>query len=210
MPHPSHSGEPSRRGRPRTFDREAALDAAVRLFWRHGYEGTSIADLTAAMKTTPPTLYAEFGSKEDLFRAVLAHYHDREGGRRRAELIEREPSAHRATENLLRDIARQYANPSNPAGCMVAASTLQCATENQAAANVVSKFRAASTRVLRAKFSEAKQSGQLPKTTDTTALAGFYAAVVQGMSVQACSGANARALNGIVDIAMAAWPGKRP
>ncbi|HLZ08002.1 MAG TPA: helix-turn-helix domain-containing protein, partial [Chloroflexota bacterium] len=73
------------RGRPRTFDRDAALDAAVRLFWRYGYEGTSIADLTAAMGVAPPTIYANFGAKEDLYRAALARYFEREGWQARLE-----------------------------------------------------------------------------------------------------------------------------
>ena len=87
------SEEPRRRGRPATFDRRAALDAAAPLFWRHGYEGASIAQLTAAMGVAPPTLYAAFGSKEQLFRDAMRHYHETCGGLARVEAFVAEPQA---------------------------------------------------------------------------------------------------------------------
>src|SRR3954469_13206977 len=93
------------RGRPRTFDRQAALEAAMTLFWRHGYEGTSIADLTSAMGFTPPTLYAAFGSKEQLYREVLAHYLTR------GQALSEDPCAYTAIEYHLRDAAEHFTNP---------------------------------------------------------------------------------------------------
>jgi AcrR family transcriptional regulator len=192
------------------LDKEAALDAAVCLFWRHGYEGTSIADLTAAMGVTPPSLYAAFGSKEALYRDVLAHYLDREGERERTEAFRQEPSAYRAIEAYLRDLVRHFVNPAKPTGCMIASSFLRCATENKAAADAVAALRAVALEKMRLKFEEAKRDGQLPKTTNPAALARFYSAIMQGMSTQACDGASLHMLNSLVDIALAAWPGTRP
>jgi TetR/AcrR family transcriptional regulator, copper-responsive repressor len=210
MPKPSADPAPRRRGRPSTLDREGALDAAVGLFWRHGYEGTSIADLTAAMGVTPPSLYAAFGSKEDLYRDALAHYLDREGERERAEAFRHEPSAYRAIEAYLRDLVRHFVNPAKPAGCMVSNSVLRYATENKAAADAVAAIRAVALEELRLKFDQAKRDGQLPKTTNPAALARFYSAIVQGMSTQACDGAGSHMLDSLVDVALAAWPGTRP
>lgn len=203
--------EPLRqRGRPRTFDKKAALDVAVALFWRHGYEGTSIADLTAAMGVTPPTLYAAFGSKEQLYRQVLARYVERHGSRERLEAFEREPSAYRAIEGYLRAFAEQLANPSVPAGCMVSTATLVHAQENKPAAEATAALRATTLKRLEARFEAARHDGQLPADVDPAALARFYAAIAQGMSVQSHDGASAAALNGLVDIALHAWPGARP
>lgn len=196
----------SRRGRPRTFDRDAALDAAVKLFWRAGYEGTSIADLTAAMGVAPPTLYANFGAKEDLYRAALARYFEREGWQARLEHLHREPSAYRAVEALLRTIAQALVDPATPVSCMIAAAVWQTAPENCAATEAVAVYRTKFREALELKLEEAKRTGQLRPSIDAAALARFYAAVVQGMAVQAADGASAEALSTSVDIALAAWP----
>lgn len=196
----------SSRGRPRTFDRDAALDAAVRLFWRSGYEGTSIADLTAAMGVAPPTLYANFGSKEDLYRAALARYFEREGWQARLEHLRREPSAYRAVEALLRTVAQALVDPATPVGCMIAAAVWQAAPESYAACEAVAAYRTAFREALQRRFEDAVRTGQLPGSVDAVALARFYGAVIQGMAVQAADGASAEALNSAVDFALAAWP----
>lgn len=141
---------------------------------------------------------------------MLTHYFDRQGGRARAEALRQEPSAYRAIEAYLRDAAREFANPAMPAGCLVSTSALHCAAENKAAARATAKFRATLIGVLKRKFEEAKRSDQLPDDVDPAALARFYGAVIQGMSAQACDGVDADALNGLVDVAIRAWPGTRP
>lgn len=201
------NGQNRQRGRPRTFDRAAALQAAMQLFWRHGYEGTSIADLTGAMGVTPPTLYAAFGSKEALYREVLAHYEicEKKDGVAHDELL-----FYAKLENYLRNSARAAADPSKPGGCMVATGSLRCAAENKAAEETASSFRARALSGLIAGLKKAQRNGELPADTDIQALARFYAAVVQGMSVQAIDGASVKALDDMVTVAMFAWPGKRP
>ncbi|MGH6910401.1 MAG: TetR/AcrR family transcriptional regulator [Phenylobacterium sp.] len=204
------SEEPRRRGRPATFDRRAALDAAAPLFWRHGYEGASVAQLTAAMGVAPPTLYAAFGSKEQLFRDAMRHYHETCGGLARVEAFVAEPQAYQALSTYLRDIAQAFADPTHPPGCMVATTGLHAAADSQAASQTAAEFRGELVDLLHSKFDGARQSGQLPETVDAAALARFYTAVIQGMSAQACDGAGAGDLTGVADAALAAWPGVRP
>ncbi|HYF62996.1 MAG TPA: TetR/AcrR family transcriptional regulator [Herpetosiphonaceae bacterium] len=199
--------EPKPRGRPRTFDRETALDAAVDMFWRHGYEGTSIADLTAAMGVTPPTLYAAFGSKEDLYRLALARYLERsERGRGGVS----GGSAYALIENYLRAAADRFTDPGRPRGCMVSTASLYCAAENEAARSAAAAMRAVGFAAAVAACERAKSTGELPPATDAVALARFYSAIAQGMSVQAVDGATAADLHALVDLALAAWPGVRP
>jgi len=199
--------EPKPRGRPRTFDRQAALDTAVRLFWKHGYEGTSIADLTDAMGITPPTLYAAFGSKEQLYREALASYlsPERQGA---LQALDAAP-AYRLIEDYLRRSAISFTDPAGPTGCMVQTAVLTCAAENEAAQSAAADARATGFAVLVALLERAIQRGELPVDTNAVALARFYSAIVQGMSVQAIDGATAAELNSFVDIALAAWPGRR-
>jgi TetR/AcrR family transcriptional regulator, copper-responsive repressor len=184
-----------------------ALDAAVDIFWRHGYEGASIADLTAAMGVTPPTLYAAFGSKEDLYREALARYLERaERGRGGAD----SGSAYELIENYLRAAADRFTDPGHPPGCMVSTASLYCAAENEAARSAAAAMRAVGFDAAVAACERAKSSGELPPATDAVALMRFYGAIVQGMSVQAVDGATAAELHAVVDLAMAAWPGRRP
>jgi AcrR family transcriptional regulator len=198
-----------RRGRPRTFDCAAALDAAMRLFWRHGYEGTSIADLTKATGVTPPTLYAAFGSKEELYREALAH-HRKSEGTPSVGVISDETPARAGLESFLREAARVFTDPSKPAGCMISIGSLRCAPENEAARKAAAAFRAKAFDGFSARLKRAQKLGELPAGTDIDALARFYTAMVQGMSIQALDGASRAKLDAMVDVAMDAWPGKRP
>ncbi len=198
---------PKPRGRPRTFDRQAALDVAMALFWQHGYEGTSIADLTTAMGVTPPTLYTAFGSKEQLYREVLTQYFAPVEGVAQAELGEVR-AAYTLLEQYLHALAFRFTDPSTPAGCMVQTGALYGAAENDAARRAVAALRAAAHELLVEKFEWAKQVGELPLETDTHALARFYSAIVQGMSVQAIDGARAADLKQVVDMALSVWPGR--
>lgn len=193
------------RGRPRTFDRQAALDAAMELFWRHGYEGTSIADLTDAMGFTPPTLYAAFGSKEQLYRDVLERYLER-GEQGRAGWQTEAGSTRELFEQYLRKVAERFTDPTRPAGCMVQTASLYCATENEGARTIAADMRAIGLAALVAVLERAQAAGELPAATDVRALARFYNAVIQGMSVQAIDGASAEDLNRVVDVALLAWP----
>ncbi|HEU4324516.1 MAG TPA: TetR/AcrR family transcriptional regulator [Roseiflexaceae bacterium] len=199
---------PKPRGRPRTFHREAALETAMMLFWRHGYEGTSIADLTEALGVTPPTLYAVFGSKEQLYREVLAHYVSR--GVDTERVMDPAVSAYQTIAHHMRVSAERFTDPSGPRGCMVSSASLYCGAENEAARTAATALRANTLALMVKKLEWAKHVGELPADADTLALARFYSSIIQGMSIQAVDGASAAELHRMVDLALAAWPGKQP
>ena len=198
-----------KRGRPRMLDRETALAVANTLFWKRGYEGTSIADLTRAMGITPPSLYAIFGSKEELYRQVLDYNIELESSRRVAALRDTK-SAYDALAFYLCDVAEGVTQSGRPRGCMISTAALQHAEESEAVAVDLARRREASIRCMNDRFDQAEKDGDLPPATDTEALAHFYSAVVQGMSAQACDGARTALLRRVVDVALQAWPGKRP
>lgn len=195
-----------KRGRPRVLDREVGLEVASRLFWERGYEGTSIADLSQAMGVTPPSLYATFGSKEELYGQALDHNIARET-KRRSEALKGEMTAYEALAFYLYDVAEGISDPGKPRGCIVSTAVLQHADENESVAQAVAARREASIQCVKARFDRAADEGELPADTDTDSLARFYGAVAQGMSAQACDGACTVRLKRLVDIALSAWPG---
>lgn len=202
--------QPARkRGRPRILDRDTGLEVAARLFWQHGYEGTSIAELTRAMGITPPSLYATFGSKEELYRQALDHNIKQES-KLRSEALQGEMSAYDALSFYLYDVAQGVSDPSKPRGCIISTAVLQHAEENESVAREVAARRDMSIQCIKKRFDRAIDEGELPAGADTEALARFYSAVVQGMSAQACDGACTETLKRMVDIALAAWPGRLP
>lgn len=182
------------------------LEAAIRRFWEHGYEGTSIGDLTEATGVTAPTLYAAFGSKEALFEACLDGFAERIWPERLRRLRENE-SAYDAIAFYLTDSARQFAGEQGPKGCLVASAALQVATDNQSISDMVARLRAETLANLAGCLERGKARGDLPDDTDTAGLARFYYAVTQGMAVQARDGATAKELMPVVENAMKAWPG---
>ncbi len=197
-----------KRGRPRLLDRDVGLDIAARLFWEHGYEGTSTADLTKAMGINPPTLYSMFGSKEELYRQALEFSISRESGRR-SEILQSDLPVYEALRLYLYDIADSDTQADKPRGCMVSTAALQHAEENASVARMTAELREGSVQTLKARFDRAVEESELPPATDTDTLARFYGAIIQGMSAQACDGACNALLKRIIDFALAAWPGKR-
>jgi len=197
-----------KRGRPRLLNRETGLEVAANLFWERGYEGTSIADLTAAMGITPPSLYATFGSKEELFRMALNHSISQQNSQR-LQLLDAKRPVYETLKLFLYDIAEGDTQPDKPRGCIVSTAVLQHSEENASVARTTAALREASMQVLKSRFDRAVREGKLPEGTDTDTLARFYGAVIQGMSAQACDGACTTRLKALVDIALNAWPGKR-
>ena len=192
------------RGRPRAFDRSAALRRAMEVFWQHGYEGTSLSDLTAAMGINRPSLYAAFGCKEALFREAVDLYEAEEGAE--GERLLREcGTAREAIEAMLRDKARAYADPDKPAGCMIVLTAAIGGLESDAVREHMAGRRRAGEAALLARLDRAVAEGELPAGTDTRAIAAFYATVLNGLSIQARDGTSCATLNAVVDCAMAAW-----
>jgi len=194
------------RGRPRALDRDEALETALQLFWRHGYEGTSIADLTAAMGVTPPSLYTAFGSKERLYQEALDRYGASYGSFTARALAE-EPTARQAVERILQESVAVYSEGPVPRGCMLASGAVTCAPEHTLVVADLSRRRLAVISAIKARFDRAVIEGELAPSTDTKALAAFYAAVVQGLSIQARDGVNRDVLDALAATALSIWPG---
>jgi AcrR family transcriptional regulator len=193
---PVKEKEPRPRGRPRAFDVGVALARAAETFWRLGYEGASIADLTKAMRITPQSLYAAFTSKADLYRETLGWYRTEIGATFGIALDE--PDVVRALERFLTECARQFSRPGRPHGCMIAAATLTCAVENAPVARHLSALRGSTRERLRARIERGIAEGQLRSDADAIGLARFVGALMQGMSVQAKDGAGEQELQTIV------------
>ncbi len=192
-----------RRGRPRSFDRESALERAMEVFWKHGFEGTSIHDLTHAMGINPPSLYAAFGDKEQLFLEAVERYQSTRG---EACPYADEPTARGAIERLLRYTASEFCRPCNPRGCLMVMSATTSSTSSPRLQSALAKRRDASRERLKARIDRGLKEGELPPGTNTAALASFYATVLSGMSLQARDGATRKSLMATVDMAMRAWP----
>ena len=193
------------RGRPRSFDRDKALEAAMVLFWRHGYEGASIAQLSEAMGVAPPSLYSAFGSKEGLYREALEFYLAGPGDIGAERLAEAE-DLRAAASAVLAAAATAYTRPEYPPGCMVGSGGLHCGEDNQIAVEVTAEKRAATRRFVLTRLEQACAAGELPADTNVEALTDFFGAVVEGMSIQARDGASRERLLRLAEQAMRAWP----
>ncbi|MGW0484753.1 TetR/AcrR family transcriptional regulator [Nonomuraea sp. NPDC003214] len=191
--------------RQRAFDRDTALHSAVLAFWRHGYEATSVAELTAAMNIRPPSLYAAFGDKRRLFEEALGLYQETYGAFTARALAE-EPTGRQAIERVLREAATEFSAPEHPPGCMVVSAGVNCGPESAEVQELLRRQRERTKAAIQARFDDDAAAGRLPPGTDTAALATYYAAVLQGMSNQARDGASPEALTELAALAMRAWP----
>jgi len=198
-----------RRGRPPAFDRNQVLARAAQTFWRLGYEGASIADLTEAMGITAQSLYAAFGSKADLYKEALMHYRQTVGAFTARALAE-EPNAADAFVRLLRESAREFCRAGRPHGCMISTATLACASENQPVADHVAGLRAGTLAAFRDRIERGIAEGHFRPDTDSAALARYLGAIIQGMSVQARDGAGEEELMSLAAIACAEVGRHRP
>jgi TetR/AcrR family transcriptional regulator, copper-responsive repressor len=198
-------GSKTTRGRPREFDRGRALEAAMLLFWRHGYDGTSIAQLTAAMGIAAPSLYAAFGSKQQLYREALQLYVQTLGQIGVASLAEA-ATAREGVHAVLRAAAAAFTRRDVPPGCMVGVGALRCAEGNEAAERATESLRRMSYDAVLARVQRAKREGELGADSDPRAVADLYSAIVEGMSVLARDGVPRALLLSLAELAMAAWP----
>ncbi len=192
-------------GRPLSFDREAALHQAMLLFWRHGYEATSLSDLTAAMGVTAPSIYGAFGNKKRLFLEAVGHYLS--GPVTSEQIIRESPTARGAAWGLLQAAVAGFTGADTPPGCLLASSAISCSA---AAADVQGELAAIRRRIeaqLNDKIVRAIDAGEMAAETDAEALAGYVMAVIQGMSTLARDGATREKLMRVAATAMLMWPG---
>lgn len=197
-----------RAGRPRGFCVEDALDRAMTVFWRNGYEGASMSELTAAMGINSPSLYACFGNKEGLFRAVLERYDERR--KSFMDYVMTAPDAAQMAERFLHGMAGFAADTSgkNPPGCLLLQSGLSCGEEK--IPDELARHRAEKETALRGKLEDARAKGGLPKDADPASLARYLMTVSNGICVQAASGASAKELHDVAELALKAWPAAAP
>jgi AcrR family transcriptional regulator len=194
-------------GRPREFDVDEALDRAIDVFQRNGYEGSSVAELTEAMGINPPSLYAAFGNKETLFRKALNRY----AVRRTAFWDEalKMPDARRMVEVLLRESAIFFTEDCSPPGSLLVRSLVSCGAAMDAIRRELAARGAAGELALCERLEEARKSGELPPSIRPAEFARYIVTVIEGMSVQASGGATGQELLRVADMALRIWPAPR-
>ncbi|MFJ6612662.1 TetR/AcrR family transcriptional regulator [Streptomyces sp. NPDC091289] len=192
------------RGRPRAFDRAAALRRAMETFWEFGYEGTKLTDLTAAMGINSASLYNTFGSKEQLFREAVALYDSTTGSATNRALREA-PTARAAVEAMLRGNIDTFTDPATPSGCMIVLSATSCSQQNEQVAEHLARWRRASVTELEKRLERAVEEGELAPDTDVRSVAAFYATILHGLSIEARDGVPLERLRSTVDHAVALW-----
>jgi len=192
------------KGRPREFCVEEALASALRVFWTRGYEGASMAELTTEMGITKPSLYAAFGNKEALFHKALDLYEREKLAYMRSALDA--PTARGVAERLLHGALELQMNTCDPCGCLGVISVSACGVEAESIKAEVVKRRASSEAALIARFERAKAEGDLPDTIEPVALVRYLFALLQGLSVQAGSGATCQELGQLVETSLSIWP----
>lgn len=195
-------------GRRREFDVEKALEAALCVFWRKGFEGASYTDLTEATGVERPALYSAFGNKEALFRQALARYSERylDFIPEALEL----PTARQAAEHILYRSAELHTEYPDRRGCLGINGSLAGSDEAEPVRQALIEARAAGEVKLRQRFERAIAEGELPNNTKPDALAAFIMAVLHGMAVQAKAGFSRDMLKAVADQALSTWPMRRP
>ena len=193
------------RGRPLSFDRDAALETAMHVFWERGYEAASISDLTSAMGITPPSLYTAFGDKEQLFLEAIERYALGYGSAG-ARALDEEPSARGAIERWLTEAANELTQPCHPKGCMVVMAATNCSAAAERVQDALLLRRTEAIANVGRRIQGGIDGGELPADTDAKDLANFYATIYQGMSMQAKDGATHESLMATVRTAMRSWP----
>ena len=191
-------------GRPRKFDIDEALDRAVLVFWRLGYERTTLTDLCDAMRINRPSLYAAFGTKEQLFHRALDRYANGPHAYEAKALTL--PTAREVAEALLRGAVERQTGVDTPHGCLaVLGATTHPDTESPVARALIAA-RAAGEDAVRERFAQAKQDGDLSADADPAELAAYIRTVIYGMTVKAAGGATRPELERVVQFAMRGWP----
>ena len=191
-------------GRKRQFDADEALERALEVFWSRGYEGATLPELTRAMGINRPSLYAAFGNKEQLFRKALDQYQTVHLSFLTEAL--KKPTAKAAVESIFSGFIRMQRDREQARGCLIVSSALACGEEAQPVRRELARLRQETVSAFRDRFEQAVQEGELPTGTDCAALARYVATVLNGLAVQAASGATEKELRLVAAMAIRAWP----
>lgn len=192
------------RGRPRGFDRQAALEKAMDVFWARGYAGASIAELTEAMGINPPSLYAAFGSKEELFKEAVRLYVETDDSCTLA-MLEGDLSTRESIAAMLVACARSCAVPGKPAGCFLMLGAANGGPETDAAQDYLCDRRRDMGERIRLRLARGVADGELPPGLDLARVTAYFATVIKGMSIEARDGADIHTLSGVARSAMLGW-----
>jgi AcrR family transcriptional regulator len=194
------------RGRPRDFDVDEALTAALRVFWSKGYEGASMTDLTEAMGVTRPSLYAAFGNKEALFRKALDLY-EREKLCYIGSALEA-PTARGVAERMLTGSLRNQTSGEDPRGCLGVITSVACGAEADCIRQEVLERGKIAHQALIERMQRAVDEGDFNGPIDPEGITKYLTAILQGMAVQAGAGASREDLQRLIDTTLAVWPGR--
>jgi AcrR family transcriptional regulator len=189
-------------GRTRQFDKDQALERALGVFWLRGYEGATLPELTAAMGINRPSLYAAFGNKEELFRKALDHYQT--GPQSFLAEALKKPTAKAVVEAMFSGFVKMQRDRAKARGCMIVSGALACGKEAEPVRRELVRLRQAAVDMIRERFERAMQEGDLPKGSDCATLARYIVTVLNGMAVQAVSGATEQELRRVAAVAMQA------
>ncbi|PSL57544.1 TetR family transcriptional regulator [Saccharothrix carnea] len=184
-------------GRPRAFDADAALDRALEVFWRQGYEGTSLTDLTTALGINRPSLYAAFGNKEELFLKALERYNSGPGAYAAEALAA--PTVREVVQRLVLGAVELTTGPHTPPGCLTVHGVHACDPDSAAVRHAAIACRMAGEAALRRRF---EQAADLPADCDATTLARLVHTVTDGIAVQAASGRTRDELHRVAELAL--------
>ncbi|MGW7680840.1 TetR/AcrR family transcriptional regulator [Kribbella sp. NPDC054772] len=191
-------------GRPRGFDADEALEKAMTVFWRNGYEGASLPELTSAMGISRTSMYAAFGNKEELFRKALLRYAD--GPASYGVEAVAEPTAQQVATAFLCGAVRSATLPGYPTGCLSLRASLIGGEDGQAIRELLAAWRDETSALLTKRFRRAVSDGDLPAKTDPALLARYVMTIGNGVAVQAAGGAARADLQLIVDAVLQNWP----
>lgn len=195
------------RGRPRSFNEDVVLDSALKVFWKHGFQSTSLSELTKATNLNKPSLYGAFGDKKSLYLKALTRYLnllvESHGDELNADRDSKE-----AIEAYLKSLARMLTNPALPGGCFIITGTADIGgiVVPGEVQNALKEALKGSESLLTERLIRAQDKGELPESADPESLARLFFTLVAGLAVQAKSGATETKLNDIIQSAMAAWP----
>ncbi len=192
------------RGRPREFDREQALAKAMRVFWTLGYETTSMAELRAALGITQASLYAAYGSKEQLFREAVDLYQQTDGITT-PRALNAGLKARESIHAMLQDAVDAFTAPGAPGGCLIVLGTINCSVANRNVQDYMSSLRRETVKSIQDRLRRGQREGDVPKRAPIAELAEYYATVLHGLSIQARDGSSRKLLTHVVNCAMAAW-----